>query len=112
MEDQRALHDVMTPVVAEHLKGFVSKRGNGALVGPFPPMLHFLRFGQPALEYTRALIEQTKLAKQVREGAILVTGTCLNSHYELYVHEHVAETTGLSSATIDRPLPPGSGRLI
>lgn len=99
-KDQRALHDAMAPVIAEHLKGFVSRRSDGALVGPFPPMLHFLQFGQPAWEYTRALIEQAKLPKKVREVAILVTGACFNSRYELYAHEHVAESTGLSLATI------------
>lgn len=97
---QRALHDAMAPVIAEHLKGFVSKRSDGALVGPFPPMLHFLRFGQPTWEYTRALIEQADLPKPVREVAILVTGACFNSRYELYAHEHVARSTGLSPAKI------------
>lgn len=98
--DQRALHEAMAPVIAEHLKGFVSKRNDGALVGPFPPMLQFLQFGQPAWEYTRALIEQAKLPKPAREVAILVTGACFNSRYELYAHEHVAESTGLSPAKI------------
>lgn len=98
--DQRALHEAMAPVVAEHLKGFVSRRSDGALVGPFPPMLQFLQFGKPAWEYTRALIEQARLPKSVREVAILVTGACFNSRYELYAHEHVAESTGLSPAKI------------
>ena len=98
--DQRALHETMAPVIAEHLKGFVSKRSDGALVGPFPPMLHFLQFGQPVWAYTRALIEHAKLPKPVREVAILVTGACFNSRYELYAHEHVAEGTGLSPAKI------------
>lgn len=98
--EQRALHDAMAPVIAEHLKGFVSKRSDGALIGPFPPMLHFLQFGQPAWDYTRALIEQAKLPKPVREVAILVTGARFNSRYELYAHEHVAENTGLSPAKI------------
>ncbi len=98
--DQQALHDAMSPVIAEHLKGFVSKRSDGALVGPFPPMLHFLQFGQPAWEYTRALIEQAKLPKPAREVAILVVGACFNSRYELYAHEHVAEGTGLSPSKI------------
>ena len=98
--DQRALHEAMAPVIAEHLKGFVSKRNDGALVGPFPPMLHFLPFGQPAWDYTRALIEQAKLPKPVREIAILATGACFNARYELYAHEHVAESTGLSPTKI------------
>ena len=98
--DQRALHDDVAPMVAERLKGFVSKRADGALVGPFPPMLHFPQFGRPAWDYTKALIEQATLSKPVREVAILATGACFDSRYELYAHEHVAESAGLSPAKI------------
>lgn len=98
--EQRALHDDMAPVIAEHLKGFVSKRADDALIGPFAPMLHFPQFGKPAWEYTKALIEHATLPKRVREVAILATGACFNSRYELYAHEHVAESTGLSAAKI------------
>src|ERR1700712_4688951 len=96
----RAVHDDMAQAIAEHLKGFVSKRADGALIGPFAPMLHFPQFGQSAWEYTKALIEQATLPKPVREVAILATGACFNSRYELYAHEHVAESTGLSTAKI------------
>ena len=51
--DTRRLHDDMAPIIAEKLKGFVSKRGDGALVGPFPPMLHFPQFGAPAREFAK-----------------------------------------------------------
>lgn len=95
-----ALHDDIAPVIAEHLKGFVSKRADGALIGPFPPTLHFPQFGKPAWEYTKALIEQASLPKPIREVAILATGACFNSRYELYAHEHVAKSTGLSPAKI------------
>ena len=45
--EQLTLHDDMAPVIAEHLKGFVSKRADGALIGPFAPILHFPQFGKP-----------------------------------------------------------------
>ena len=38
----RALHDDMVPLIAERLKGFVSKRADGALLDAFAPMLRFL----------------------------------------------------------------------
>ncbi len=98
--EQRALHEAMAPVIAEHLKGFVSERRDGALVGPFPPMLHFPQFGASAWAYAKALIEQAKLPKAVREVAILATGARFSSRYELYAHEHVAQSTGLSPAKI------------
>ncbi len=96
----RALHDEMAPVIAAHLTGFVSQREDGALIGPFAPMLQFPQFGRPAWAYTRALIEHAQLPRPVREVAILATGACLNSRYELYAHEHVAEGVGLSRGKI------------
>jgi alkylhydroperoxidase family enzyme len=98
--ETRSLHDDMAVVIAQHLKGFVSKRQDGALVGPFPPMLRFPQFGTSAWQYTKALIEHATLPKPVREVAILVTGARFNSRYELYAHEHVAESAGLSAAKI------------
>ena len=96
----RSLHDEMAEQIGQHLKGFVSKRADGALVGPFAPMLRFPQFGQAAWLYTKALIEHTKLPKPAHEVAILVTGAAFNSRYELYAHEHVAEAAGLSAAKV------------
>ena len=96
----RSFHDDMAGEVAQHLKGFVSKRDDGALVGPFAPMLHFPQFGQPAWAYTKALIANSRLPKPAHEVAILVTGARFDSRYELYAHEHVAEQAGLSDAKI------------
>ena len=78
----RRLHDDMAPEIAAHLKGFVSKREDGALVGPFAPMLRFPQFGGPAWAYTKVLIENAKLPKPAHEAAILATGAALNSRYE------------------------------
>lgn len=98
--DVRRLHDDMVPEIAAHLNGFVSKRADGALVGPFAPMLRFPQFGGPAWLYTKALIENSKLPKPAHEVAILATGGAMNSRYELYAHERVAEEAGLSAAKI------------
>lgn len=94
--DLRGLHDEMSAYVRDHLKGFVSKRSDGALIGPFPPMLRFPAFGRAAWTYTKALIDNTRLPKPAHEVAILATGAVFNSRYELYAHERVAEGTGLS----------------
>ena len=97
--DVRALHDDMAEI-AEHLKGYVSKREDGALVGPFAPMLRFPQFGGLAWAYTKVLIENSKLPKPAHEVAILVTGAAFNSRFELYAHERVAGQAGLSDAKI------------
>jgi len=95
-DDLRALNDEMAGYIAEHLKGFVSKRRDGALVGPFAPMLRFPAFGRAAWTYTKVLIDNSKLPKPAHEVAILVTGAAFNSRYELYARERVGEAAGLS----------------
>lgn len=94
--DLRPLHDEMDAYVGEHLKGFVSHRDDGALVGPFAPMLRFPAFGRAAWVYTKALIDNAKLPKPAHEAAILATGAAFNSRYELYAHERVGKAAGLS----------------
>ncbi len=94
--DLRPLHDEMDAYVREHLKGFVSHRADGALVGPFAPMLRFPAFGRAAWVYTKALIDNAALPKAAHEAAILATGAAFNSRYELYAHERVGEASGLS----------------
>lgn len=94
------LHDEMDGYIAEHLKGFVSHRADGALVGPFAPMLRFPAFGRAAWTYTKALIDNAKLPKPAHEVAILATGAVFNSRYELYAHERVADGVGLSAEKI------------
>ncbi len=94
--DLRDFNRDMQAEVREHLRGFVSARDDGALIGPFPPMLHFPQFGRAAWDYTKALIDHSTLPKPAHEVAILVTGARFNSRYELYAHEQVAERAGLS----------------
>jgi alkylhydroperoxidase family enzyme len=72
----------------------------GALVGPFPAMLHFPRFGVPALVFQRSLAAEARLPKTVREVAILTVGAAFGARYELYAHEITAEAVGLSAAQI------------
>ena len=81
----------------------------GALVGPFPAMLHFPQFGVPALLFQRALSAEARLPKTVREVAILTVGAAFGARYELYAHEITAAEVGLSPPQIatlaagDRP---------
>ena len=96
---QRAFYDDMRAVIAKHFKGFVSQRVDGALVGPFNPMLHFPQYGQAAWDYTKALTHST-LPKPAHEVAILVVGARFRSRYEIYAHEHVAANSGLAGSKI------------
>ena len=96
----RAIHDRMAADVERFFHGFVARRPDGALIGPFPALLRFPRFGEPAWAYVKALLEHSTLPKQAHEVAILVVGTALASRYELYAHEHVAAQAGLSPTKI------------
>ena len=98
--EQQALNKTMTEGVHKHLHGFKSEEPSGALIGPFPAMLHFPQFGTAAWAVFTALSENTTLPKGAHEVAILVTGAQLHSRYELYSHERVAAAAGLSPAKI------------
>jgi 4-carboxymuconolactone decarboxylase len=68
----------------------------GALLGPFPPMLHFPQFGVPALTFLKSLDNHATVSKTVREVAILTVGGAFGSRFELYAHEIMAKAFGLS----------------
>lgn len=72
----------------------------GALLGPFPAMLHFPQFGIPALTFLRSLDMHATLDKRVREVAILTVGAAFGARFELYAHEIMAAAFGLPDDTI------------
>lgn len=98
--EQKELNQTMVKGVQEHLHGFVSQRPDGALIGPFPAMLHFPQFGKAAWSVFTALSQNSTLPKPAHEVAILVTGAKMHSRYELYSHERVAAGAGLDAAKI------------
>ena len=98
--EQRALHETMSEGIRKNLHGFKSEREDGALIGPFPAMLHFPQYGKAAWEVFTALSKNSTLPKTAHEVAILVTGAKLHSRYELYSHERVAAGAGLSASKI------------
>lgn len=98
--EQRPLHESMVQGIEKHLHGFIAQREDGAVIGPFPAMLHFPQFGTAAWSVFTALSEHSTLPKPAHEVAILVTGARLNSRYELYSHERVAAAAGLSESKI------------
>lgn len=98
--DRRVLHDEIARGMSAHLSSFTSAQSDGALVGPFPPMLHFPEYGKAAWANVRALTENSTLPKAAREVVILAVGTVFGSRYELYAHEIVARAAGLSPPQI------------
>ena len=99
-EAQRGLDASLRAGIKAHLHGFASERRDGALIGPFVPMLHHPQFGQKLWGFLAALMENSTLPKPAHEVVILAVGARFRSRYELYAHEHVAARAGLSAAKI------------
>jgi 4-carboxymuconolactone decarboxylase len=98
--EQKTLFDSIVKLTQSQSMGFVQALPNGALVGPFNPMLHFPHFGAAVWDVNVALSKHTTLPKPVHELVILLTGARFSSRYELYAHEVVAKTAGLKEAQI------------
>lgn len=98
--EQRFVHDEIAKLIG-HSQGQVNMMNNeGALLGPFPPMLQYPQFGIPALTFLRSLDNHATLDKAVREVAILTVGGMLGARFELYAHETMAAAFGLSPNAI------------
>lgn len=98
--EQKSLADDMRAGIAANFKGFTAVDRDGNLIGPWNPWLRFPAFGKPVWELVKAMSTSPKLAKPLREVAILVSGSKFNAAYELYAHVLVAELRGLSDSKI------------
>jgi len=98
--EQKTLYDDMKRGIQNNFKGFTAINDEGQLIGPWNPWLRFPQFGGAVWEYTKAMSASPKLPRQVREIAILVTGTKFHAAYELYAHVLIAELRGLADDKI------------
>ena len=96
----RSVHDTIVALMVRKQPQIVAEDATGALIGPFPPMLHFPAFGIPALQFLAAIGTEAKLPPLVRETAILTVGARFNARYELYAHEIMGAVAGLTAAQI------------
>ncbi|MRG44236.1 carboxymuconolactone decarboxylase family protein [Chitinophaga sp. SYP-B3965] len=96
----RFVHDEIAGLVGRSQSQVTMLNAGGALLGPFPPMLQYPQFGIPALSFLRTLDTQGRLAKTVREVAILTVGGAFRARFELYAHEIMGAVSGLSSIHI------------
>lgn len=96
----RNVHDTIVALMVRKQPEIIAQDAEGALIGPFPVMLHFPAFGIPALQFLAAIGTEAKLPPIVRETAILSVGSRLGGRYELYAHEIMAAVAGLDPAAI------------
>lgn len=96
----RYVHDEVVNLIT-HSQGPVNMlNAEGALTGPFPPMLTFPQFGISALSFVRSLDNHATLPEKVREVAILTVGAAFRARFELYAHEIMAEHFGFSPEAV------------
>jgi len=98
--ETRYVHDEIAGLVGRSQSQVNMLDEQGALLGPFPPMLHFPQFGIPALSFLRSLDTHATLNKRVREVAILTVGAAFGARFELYAHEIMAAAFGLPNDII------------
>ncbi|HEY2532441.1 MAG TPA: carboxymuconolactone decarboxylase family protein [Xanthobacteraceae bacterium] len=98
--EQRALYDDIMSVVNHSFGSFVAMRQDGTLIGPFNSMLHFPAFGRAAWAFNKTMYEHTTLPNSILQVAVLVTATRVGARYQIYGHEHLAESAGLARAKI------------
>lgn len=94
--EARYVHDEIAKLIGRSQGQVNMLDEQGALLGPFPPMLAFPQFGIPALSFIRTLDAHATLDKRVREVAILTVGALLNARFILYAHEIMGSAFGLS----------------
>lgn len=92
----RFVHDEIASLVSGSQGQVKMLDEQGALLGPFAPMLHYPQFGVPALSFLRTLDTRATLPHTVREVAILTVGGLFGAKFQLYAHEIMAEAFGLS----------------
>lgn len=96
----RYVHDEVFKLITHSQGPVVMTNDEGALTGPFPPMLAFPQFGIPGLSFVRSLDNHATLPKKVREVAILTVGATFGARFELYAHEIMAKHFGFSATAV------------
>lgn len=96
----RYVHDEIASLIGRSQSQVNMLDSQGALLGPFPPMLQYPKFGIPALSFIRTLDMHATLNKRVREVAILTVGAAFGARFELYAHEIMGIAVGLSPDTV------------
>ncbi len=98
--DVLALHNEMASAMQQNQPGVVLQAADGALTGPFIPMLHFPQFGRGLWEGSKIFLKPCTLPDPVRQVAILAVGAHMDARFEIYSHEIVAEAAGLSPQAV------------
>jgi 4-carboxymuconolactone decarboxylase len=103
MDDtQRALYDSMVANEVPWAQGGGARAmaADGALLGPFNPLLYSPAISSAMLAVFRADKANSSLPARVHELVILTVGAACRAEYELYAHTAIGAVVGLPEATI------------
>jgi 4-carboxymuconolactone decarboxylase len=81
--------------------GFVMRSADGALIGPFNPLLESPEISASFWDYQVAEERHTTLSGRERQVVILAVGAVWRAPYQLYAHSAAARTAGLSPEQVD-----------
>ncbi len=95
---QRELDETARRILTGQQIPFTAQDENGALIGPFPAMLHHPHQAKPLLDWFTA--SPSTLPPRVREIAILTTGARYAAAYELYSHSRIAAAIGIPATVV------------
>ena len=101
-EPQRALYDslVANEIPWAERAGVQAKTSDGALLGPFNPLLFSPVLATAQLGVLRAEKVGTSLSRRIHEIVVLTVGSEWGADYELYAHSALAKIAGLSDIVI------------
>jgi len=101
-ESQRALYDslVANEIPWAERAGVQAKTSDGALLGPFNPLLFSPVLATAQLGVLRAEKVGTSLSRRIHEIVVLTVGSEWGADYELYAHSALAKIAGLSDIVI------------
>ncbi|WDF72557.1 carboxymuconolactone decarboxylase family protein [Novosphingobium sp. KACC 22771] len=100
-DEQRELFDAMTEGVAAKYSSFITRRDDGALLGPWNAWLHDPALGQAFWGATQAMTKARRIPDPARQVAIIAIGAHFGAAYEIYAHGAVAISQhGMSEARI------------
>jgi 4-carboxymuconolactone decarboxylase len=97
---QRDLYDDMVAAIEKNFGALVTRRSNGALIGPFNGWLHFPQFGEAAWMFNKALWDHRTLPADIHQLVILVTAAKFGARYQIHGHEYFAARAGVSRGKI------------
>jgi len=98
--EARYVHNEIASLIGRSQGQVKMMNNEGALLGPFTPMLHYPQFGVAALSFLRTLDTHATLDKALREVAILTVGGAYGARFILYAHQIMADAFGIAADAI------------